>query len=220
MKQFAINMLVWAASVLVFYVTAAAETAYISDVVRVSVRSGPANDQKYLAVVESGQAVEIIKAGEEWTQVRLPNGTEGYLPSRFLTSQPPTKFRFDQLQEKNKHLTSQVSGLTEENQRLKADNEKLTATIAAERQQNASLKSQFDAFKKEAAHVTELMAKYDALKTELAGKQDEIVRLENQANELLNPSTLYWFLAGAGVLMAGFLTGFSIKRKRRWSSLD
>lgn len=216
MKHFAITILVWAASV-VFHVTDAAETAYISDVIRVSVRSGPSNDQKYLAVVESGQTVEIIKAGEEWTQIRLPNGTEGYLPSRFLTSQPPTKFRFDQLQEKNKNLTGQVAGLTEENQRFKADNEKLSATISAERQQNASLKNQFDAFKKEAAHVTELMAKYDALKAELAGKQDEIMRLENQANELLNPTTIYWFLAGAGVLMTGFLTGLSIKRKRRWS---
>jgi SH3 domain protein len=220
MKLVALKILIWIASVWAVAATAAAETAYITDVIRVSVRSGPSNDQKFVAGVESGQMVDIVKAGEEWTLVRMPNGTEGYLLSRYLTSQPPAKFRFDQLQEKNKNLTGQVAGLMEENQRLKADNEKLTATIAAERQQIASLKSEFEAFKKEAAHVTELRAKYDASKAELAEKQEEIIRLENQAQELLNPKNIYWFLAGAGVLLAGFLFGFSIKRKRRWSSLD
>jgi SH3 domain protein len=220
MKLFAMKILIWTASVWAVAATAAAETAYITDIIRVSVRSGPSNDQKFVAGLESGQMVNIVKAGEEWTLVRMPNGTEGYLQSRFLTSQPPTKLRFDQLQEKNKNLTGQVAGLMEENQRLKADSEKLATTIAAERQQIASLKSEFEAFKKEAAHVTELQAKYDASKAELAEKQDEIIRLENQAQELLNPKNIYWFLAGAGVLLAGFLIGFSIKRKRRWSSLD
>lgn len=220
MKLFAIKVLIWTASVWAVAATAAAETAYITDVIRVSVRSGPSNDQKFVAGLESGQMVNIVKAGEEWTLVRMPNGTEGYLQSRFLTSQPPTKLRFDQLQEKNKNLTGQVAGLMEENQRLKADSEKLSTTIAAERQQIASLKGEFEAFKKEAAHVTELQAKYDASKAELAEKQDEIIRLENQSQELLNPKNIYWFLAGAGVLLAGFLSGFSIKRKRRWSSLD
>jgi SH3 domain protein len=220
MKLFAIKVLIWTASVWAVAATAAAETAYITDVIRVSVRSGPSNDQKFVAGLESGQMVNIVKAGEEWTLVRMPNGTEGYLQSRFLTSQPPTKLRFDQLQEKNKNLTGQVAGLMEENQRLKADSEKLSTTIAAERQQIASLKGEFEAFKKEAAHVTELQAKYDASKAELAEKQDEIIRLENQSQELLNPKNIYWFLAGAGVLLAGFLIGFSIKRKRRWSSLD
>jgi SH3 domain protein len=220
MKLFTVKIVIWALGVWAVASAAAAETAYVSDVIRLSVRSAPSNDGKYVAVVESGQPLEIIKAGEEWTQIRLPNGTEGFLLSRYLTNQLPTKFRFDQLQEKNKNLTSQVAGMTEENQRLKADNEKLAAALTAERQQSASLKSEFDEFKKEAAHVTELKSKYDTLKTELAEKQDEINRLENKANELLNPTNIYWFLAGSGVLLAGFLTGFSIKRKRRWSSLD
>ena len=220
MKPFTLKTLLCAAGVWAVTATAAAETAYITDIMRLSIRSGPANEQKSVGVVESGQTVDVLKAGEEWTLIRMTNGTEGYLLSRYLTSQPPAKFRLDQLQEKNKNLTGQVAGLTEENQRLKAESEKQATAIAAGQQQIASLKSEFEAFKKEAAHVTELKAKFDALKTELAEKQDEIMRLENQSNELLSPIRIYWFLAGAGVLLAGFLTGFSIKRKRRWSSID
>jgi SH3 domain protein len=220
MKRKAIMALLFTASVCAVATTVGAETAYVTDSIRLSLRSGPANDQKFLGVVESGQTVDIIKAGEEWTQVRTANGIEGYILSRYLTNQAPAKFRVDQLQEKNKHLSGQVAALMEENQRLKAESEKLAGTITTGRQQIDSLRSEFEAFKKEAAHVTELKEKCDALGSELAQKQDEIMRLKNQANEILNPTNIYWFLAGAGVLLVGFLTGFSIKRKRRWSSLD
>jgi len=183
------------------------------------VRSGPANDQKSLGLVESGQTVEILKSSDEWSLVRTAAGIEGYVLSRYLTSQPPAKSRFDQVQEKNKTLTAQAAGLLEETNRLKADNERLAAAAAAGQREIAALKNEFEAFKKDAAEVTELKAKYQRLEAELAEKQEKITQLENPANELLNPNNLYWFLAGAGVLLAGFFTGFSVKRQRRWSSL-
>jgi SH3 domain protein len=199
--------------------TAAAETAYINDIIRLSVRSGPANDQKSLGLVESGQMVDVLKSSDEWSLVRTATGIEGYVLSRYLTSQPPAKFRFDQVQEKNKTLTAQAAGLVEETTRLKAENEKLAAAAAAGQRELAALKNEFEAFRKDAAEVTELKAKYHRLEAELAERQEKIAQLENPSNELLNPNNLYWFLAGAGVLLAGFFTGFSVKRQRRWSSL-
>jgi len=198
---------------------AAAETAYITDIIRLAVRSGPANDQKSIGLVESGQTVDILKIGDDWSLVRTATGIEGYVLSRYLTSQPTAKFRLDQVQEKNKTLTTQAAGLVEENSRLKADSEKLAATAAAGQRELAALRSEFEAFQKDAAEVTELKAKYNRLEAELAEKQEKISQLENQTNDILNPNNLYWFLAGAGVLLVGFFTGFSVKRQRRWSSL-
>ena len=217
MRRIVVCMLICAVGLL--NVAAAAETAYITDIVRLSVRSGPANDQKSLGLVESGQMVDILKTGEEWTLVRTPTGIEGYVLSRYLVSQPPAKFRFDQVQEKNKTLTAQSAGLVEETTRLKADNEKLAAAAAAGQRELAALKNEFAAFRKDAAEVTELKAKYHRLEAELAERQEKIAQLENPSNDILNPNNLYWFLAGAGVLLAGFFTGFSVKRQRRWSSL-
>ncbi len=200
--------------------TAAAETAYITDIIRLSVRSGPANEQKSIGLVESGQMVDILKSGDDWSLVRTPTGIEGYVLSRYLMSQPPAKFRLDQVQEKNKALTAQAAGLVEETTRLKADNEKLAAAAAAGQRELGALKGEFEAFKKDAAEVTELKARYNRLEVELAEKQEKIAQLENPSNDILNPNNLYWFLAGAGVLLAGFFTGFSVKRQRRWSSLS
>ena len=193
----------------------AAETAYIVDVIRIAVRSGPSNDQKSLGLVESGTPVEVLKPGEEWSLIRQPNGTEGYIPSRYLTTVPPVKLRYDQLQEKQRALTTQAAGLSDENARLKADNERLTA---AQRELDA-LRSEFDAFRRDAADVAGLRAKSDAMAAELSERQQRIAELESQpGGEILTLTNLYWFLGGAGVLLVGFLTGFSVKRQRRWSS--
>ena len=218
MRRLVVCMLICAVGLL-NVATAAAETAYINDIIRLSVRSGPANEQKSLGLVESGQMVDVLKSTDEWSLVRTATGIEGYVLSRYLTSQPPAKFRFDQVQEKNKTLTAQAAGLVEETTRLKADNEKLAAAAAAGQRELAALKNEFEAFRKDAAEVTELKAKYHRLEAELAERQEKIAQLENPSNDILNPNNLYWFLAGAGVLLAGFFTGFSVKRQRRWSSL-
>lgn len=197
-----------------------ADTAYIVDSIKVALRSGPANDQKSVGMTESGQPVEIIKPGEEWSLIRLGNGTEGYLLNRYLTAVPPARYRFDQLQEKTKSLTVQAAGLLEENTRLKAENEKLSAALSVEEQEIAALKGDFDAFRRDAADVVALKSKADALAVELDQKKEEIARLQSGPLAILENENLYWFLAGAAVLAVGFLAGYVVKRPRRWSTLS
>jgi SH3 domain protein len=197
-----------------------AETAYIVDSIKVSLRSGPGNDQKSVGVAESGLAVDLVKPGEEWSLVRLGNGTEGYVLTRYLTTAQPARFRLEQLLEKNKTLTSQAAGLLEENIRLNAENENLSAAVATGEKELAGLKGEFEVFKKEAADVVALKSRADALAAELEQKKQEIARLESGPLAILENENLYWFLSGAVVLLAGFLTGYVVKRPRRWSTFN
>lgn len=197
-----------------------ADAAYIVDSIRVALRAGPGNDQKSVGIAESGQAVEIVKPDGEWSLVRLGNGTEGYLLSRYLTTAPPVRQRFDQLQEKAKELTAQAAALLEENAHLKNDNERLAAALSAEEKEIGALKSDFDAFRREAADVVALKSRADALAVELDQKNGEIARLQSGPLAILDDENLYWFLAGAAVLMVGFLAGYAVKRPRRRSTLN
>jgi len=197
-----------------------AETAYIVDSIKVALRSAPGNDHKSVATTESGQAVEVLKPGEEWSLVRLGNGAEGYLLTRLLTTNPPARYRFDQLQEKNKTLSAQAAALTEENNRLKAEIEKLVAVVSSGEKEVAALQGEFDAFRGEAADVTALKSRADALAAELDQKKTELARWESGPLAILENENLHWFLAGAVVLLAGFFTGYAAKRQRRWSSLS
>jgi SH3 domain protein len=196
-----------------------AETVYVTDILKLSLRAEPGNEQKSIAVVESGQQLELLKAGETWSQVQLPNGTQGYLFTRYLTQQPPARHRFDQLTEKNKNLTAQASGLQEENNRLKAEIGKLAAAAADHQKETDAVRRDYEAFKAQAADVAGLKGRYDAAVAELDQKNKEIAVL-NQESTIFRDVDRYWFLAGAGVLLAGLLIGFSLKRQRRWSSLN
>jgi SH3 domain protein len=197
-----------------------AETAYIVDSIKVALRSGPGNDQKSLGMAESGNPVEVLKSGEEWSLVRLGNGTEGFLLTRYLTATPPARFRLDQLQEKTKALTAQAASLLEENKRLKGENEELAAAVSAARKEVAALHGEFDAFRQEASDVTALKSRNDALAAELDQKKREVSQLESRPMAILENENLYWFLAGAAVLLVGFFAGYSVKRPRRWSTLS
>jgi len=200
--------------------TARAETVYVSDVIKLSVRSGPGNEHKAIAVTESGQPLELIKPGEEWSLVRLANGAEGYVLARYLTTVQPGRFQYGQLQDKIKALTAQAAGRAEENSRLKAENEKLAAAVSGGQKQIDSLRSEYETFKQEASDLVGLKAKIDALTAELEQKNKQLAALETQPDNAYRMTDLYWFLAGAAVLFVGFLTGYSAKSQRRRSSLS
>jgi SH3 domain protein len=189
-------------------------------VIKLSVRSGPGNEHKVVAVAESGQQLTLIKSGEEWSLVGLANGTEGYVLARYLTTAPPGRFQYLQLQDKIKALTAQAAGLAEENSRLKAENERLAGAVSGGQKQIDSLRSEYETFKQEASDLVGLKAKIDALATELEQKNKQLAALETQPDDVYRTTYLYWFLAGAAVLFTGFLTGYSVKRQRRRSSLS
>jgi SH3 domain protein len=196
------------------------QPVYVSDVIRVSVRSGPGSEHKSLAVTESGQLLELLKPGDEWSLVRLPNGTEGYILSRFLTEAQPGRHQLVRLEEKIKALTAQAAALAEEHNRVKAEKETLAAAAADGQLAFDRLRAEFERFRSDTADAAGLKAKADALAEELEQKTRQIAELSARADELFPVTTLYWFLAGAGVLLVGFLTGYSVKRQRRWSSLS
>ncbi len=196
------------------------QSVYVSDVIRVAVRSGPGSEHKSLAVTESGQPLEMLKPGAEWSLVRLPDGTEGYILSRFLTEAQPGRHQLVRLEEKIKTLTTQAAALLEENNRLKAEKEKMAAAAADGQQALDTLRAEFERFRSDTADGVALKARADALAEELEQKTRQIAELSAQPEDLFPVATLYWFLAGAGVLLAGFLTGYSVKRQRRWPSLS
>jgi len=193
-------------------VLGAEPTAYVTDTIRLALRAGPAADQKSLGVVESGQAVEILRAGEEWTLVRSAAGLEGWVPSRYLTEQPPPKLLAARLQEKNRELDARAAALGEENARLREENRSLA-------EQLASLRQEFEVFRRDASDVEGLRARLESARAELAAKEEALRRGIDLPELLLRREVLYAFLAGAGVLLAGFVLGWFMRRRRRsWSS--
>jgi len=93
---------------------AVAETQYISDELAVPLRRGPSNQHRILhAGLPSGTALEILAAddGSGYTQVRTQNGTEGYVPTQYLTREPIARDRLVAAQKRVESLTAQLTEL-------------------------------------------------------------------------------------------------------------
>jgi SH3 domain protein len=195
------------------------ETMYVSDVLKLTLRTGPSIENKIISVIESGQMMEVIKFGDEWSQVQLPNGKEGWVLSRYLTTNETHNIILERLEAKHKNLMIQAAELLEENNRLKAENKRLSTEFDANQKQLAKTQADFEALKTEVAEFLTLKTNYTLAASQLAEQTAKAKQLEEELSSLEMNTYIKWFLAGSGVLIVGFLIGFSTKRQRRRPAL-
>jgi SH3 domain protein len=195
------------------------ETMYVSDILKLTLRTGPSTENKILAVIASGQQLEVVEFGKEWSQVQLPNGKEGWVLSRYLTPHETNNVKLDRLQAKHKNLMTQAAALLEENNRLQAENKKLESEFKTNQKQAVKARSDYETLKTEAAEFISLKSKYKEAVSQLTEQTAKAEKFEEQLTRLEMSTYIKWFLAGSGVLIVGFLIGFSTKRQRRRPAL-
>jgi uncharacterized protein YgiM (DUF1202 family) len=76
-----------------------AATAYVSDELVLGVYTEENGQGQRLATLHSGTRVETLAQNGDFTQVRLGDGTTGWVKSAFLTTDEPAVVRVKQLQE-------------------------------------------------------------------------------------------------------------------------
>jgi SH3 domain protein len=192
---------------------------YINDSMTITMRTGPATDRKIIALLSVGQEVEILKAEDEWTMIRLLNGKEGWVISRFITDKTPDSILLEALNKNHSALQAKAASLMEENKTLKDENKKLGYDLNTTEKKEKDLSKDYETLKRESKQFLELQAKYKESTSKLAEQTQKAEKYEDELTKLLWNKNIKWFLSGAGVLILGFIIGFSTKRQRRHSSL-
>jgi uncharacterized protein YgiM (DUF1202 family) len=85
--------------ILVLAARVGAGTAYVSDELVLGVYAEPNSQGQRLATLHSGATLETLVVNGEFTQVRLGDGTSGWVKSSYLTTQEPVTVRLKQLQD-------------------------------------------------------------------------------------------------------------------------
>ena len=205
--------------IVLFSAVVQAETMYVGDNIKITVRTGPGINHKIVAMIRSGESVEMLKPEEEWSLVRITNGKEGWVLTRFLTSNEPDKLVLERLEKKHKALTNQAVSLIEESKAYKKEDNKLNSELKTNKEMLNKIRSSYETLKKESAEFLELKSNYEKTSSKLVEQTIKAEKLEEELTKLLLHQNIKWFLSGAGVLLLGFLIGFSAKRQRRRSSL-
>jgi len=196
-----------------------AEIMYVTDFLKLTLRSGPSIENKILSVIESGQQVEMLEPGEDWSLVRMANGKEGYVLTRYLMPEPTHNVLLEQLQTKHKALMQQAATLLEENTHFRDENKQLKSTLDENEKALKKMSTDYDKLKAGSAEYIELREKYKTVSGQLAEQTKRADALDEELRAIEINQYIKWFLAGSGVLLVGFIVGFSARRQRRRPSL-
>jgi hypothetical protein len=108
---------------------ARAATAYVSDELVLGVYAEQNNQGQRLSTLHSGAAVDTLSTSGEFTQVRLADGTTGWVKSTYLTTREPAIVRVKQLQEELDRSRATTPALAEAAAR--SEEERLRRELAA-----------------------------------------------------------------------------------------
>jgi SH3 domain protein len=90
-----------------------AATAYVTDQLVLGVYSQQNQQGQHLATLHSGASVEVLAANGDYSQVRLPDGTTGWVKTTYLTPQLPATAMIKQLQDELDQMRATTPALAE-----------------------------------------------------------------------------------------------------------
>jgi SH3 domain protein len=164
--------------------TVMAETAYVTDNLRLGLYEAEDTSGQPLRMLDSGQAMEILSGDQRYANVRLPDATEGWVKAAYLVDEKPAKLIVAE-------ITAERDALVVELEETKQAFAAPAATIEALRNDALSFDSQ----------LSEANARIAALEEENAS----IRSLKEQYRGSL---PLSWVAIAIGVcLIAGILAG-------------
>lgn len=124
-----------------------AQTAYVTDSLRLGLHRAADTSDRAFRTLESGQELEIQSRNTNYAQVRLPDDTVGYVKVAYLVTEKPAKLIVQETQTANEALQKEVA-------ELNAAFAQPAATIASLEEQLAQGKSALDASTARLAELT------------------------------------------------------------------
>jgi SH3 domain protein len=100
-----------------------ARADYVRDEIRINMRTGPGLQYRILKALASGDKVSRLGESGDWVHVQTPEGLEGWVPSGYLSREPPASLALPLARSK---LSRAESTIGELEQQLGAQAEAIT----------------------------------------------------------------------------------------------
>ena len=163
---------------------AAAETAYVTDNLRLGLHQAADTSDRAFRMLESGQSFEIISRDRNYANVRLPDGVEGYVKAAYLVDDKPAKL-----------IVAETI----------AERDALIAELEETRQAFAAPAETIRKLEDDAAGLT---AQLQSAEAQIAELQSENAGIQGLKDRYKGSLPLSWVGAAIGVcLLGGFLLG-------------
>ena len=180
---------------------AQAQTLYVTDKVQAVVYAEPTLEGNQVRILESGDAVELVRREGDNAQVRLEDGSEGWVTGSLLTVDIPANRQLQALMAENDRLRSATRAEPAESGELKTLKDR-----------NAQLQAELAATQRD---LNVLQAKSPATAKAESRPDDEVpVEVARPPARSRLYTTLGMIAGGAALLALGFWWGYSTLERR------
>lgn len=216
--RFVLRIVAWLIAAFMLSTAAFAESVWVSDQFEVTLRTGPSTTNAIQRMLASGTELEMLEEDAEsgYSRVRTRGGTEGWVLSRYLMSEPSARDQLAALTERLTDAAAEGSSLQSQLASVRDEYERAQARIADLEQDNADLQAEIDDIRSKAADVLTIDKQNMNLRQQLTDAEMTVSILEQENTQLASRTTRNWFVTGALVLFGGVLLGLLLP-KLSWS---
>ena len=199
-------------SLMVISPSAHAQTAYVSDQLKIPLRSGASNGHRIIKFLGSGTRLTVVDTDGDFTEVEASGGKSGWVLTKDIMDIASGR---DRLAVANKKL----SKVRDENKDLKKSIAELKSEIRSLKKEKGSLQSErtnlsnsLDDLKITAANPLSLSKKNKQLKKELDNAEDRAEMLDKDNQQLRSNVAQEWFMIGGSVSLGSLIVGLILTR--------
>jgi len=193
-----------------------AESRWVSDEFEITLRSGPSTSNAIQLMIKSGTELEVLErdAASGYSRVRTPGGTEGWVLTRYLMSEPSAREQLQTLTSQLTTATTQGTSLNSQLAAVRSEYQSAERRIKQLEDENAQLTTELGEIKRTAANVLSINDQNKELRDQLNATEIRIDTLEHENRDLMSQTKRYWFMSGALVLVIGIVLGLWLPRIR------
>ncbi len=211
-----------------------ADIQYVSDVLIITLREGPSNKHKRVKTLKTDSRLEVLEKKGRYLYVRTSEGVEGWVLKQYVSSKTPKAQIITNLKKKMSGMEETLQRLKDRNARLETEVKNLQTTHAKTQKtlevtetsskdtmmrtkgQLDQMTQRYNTLLNQSKHVVELTDENEALLSSNNKLNKELEYLQQENTHLKRSGMMKWFLAGGGVLLAGFVAGKMGSSKKKY----
>ena len=195
---------------------ALSQSVWVSDQFEITLRSGPSTSNAIQLMVGSGTELEVLErdADAGYTRVRTAGGTEGWVLSRYLMSEPSAREQLQTLSSQLSSANTSGSSLTNQLSAIRGEYRTAESRIETLEREKSALNKELTEIKRTAANVLSINDENTDLHKQVMDAGIRVDVLEQENRELSSQTRRYWFMTGGLVLVVGIILGLWLPRIR------
>ena len=195
---------------------AVANTVYIRDTLYVPLRTGQSEQYRILHNgLISGTPLELLQtnATTGYSQVRMQDGTVGWIQTQYLQDDPVAKDQLTAVQKQLDALKAKQQDTLQLLQSLQGERDNLAGELKDTQTKLDDVEKRYNRLREMSANVVKIDKRNTELEANATSLQQKAEELADSNRRLKNNVAQSWFIRGGSLVLVAILLGYLVGRR-------